>query len=287
MSDDLGRTYKNGEIVCREGDEGDCMFVIQAGTVRVSKDTPSGEVVIATLGEGEIFGEMALFDKLPRSATVSACGDTRLLTIDKDKLFSNLSRDPTLAFKIIQSMSARTRLLNEEFIKLKKKRMEFLKIGLSITDTCREILEEAREMVQAENGSIMLLDDEKESLVIRAAFGAQKENKAALRRGEGIAGKALETGWSELVNNVDLDPRFKAGGLDVRSIICVPLRSAEGNFGVINLSNVSERVFTKEDLRFVKALSTYASIAIQNATSLSGIKDATESLIHYVSSLEI
>ena len=57
----LGRTYGDGEAIVRQGDTGDCMYVVQRGTVEVVRETPEGEVRLAVLGEGDVFGEMALF----------------------------------------------------------------------------------------------------------------------------------------------------------------------------------------------------------------------------------
>ncbi len=118
---ELGKVYRNGEIICNEGDEGRDMYVIQSGKVSVIKRTPQGEVFLRTLKGGDIFGEMALFDHLPRSATVRADGEARILRIDKNGFFSKASRDPTLAFKILEGMSRRIRDLTNELAKVKKK----------------------------------------------------------------------------------------------------------------------------------------------------------------------
>ena len=119
---ELGKTYKDGEVVCQEGEEGEDMFVIQSGEVTVIKNTNKGEIAITTLKAGEIFGEMALFEKLPRSATVKALGTARILTIDKTGFIPRVSKDPTLAFKILESMSKRVRKLTEELSIYKKDR---------------------------------------------------------------------------------------------------------------------------------------------------------------------
>ena len=110
---ELGKLYSDSEFVFKEGDKGESMYVIQSGKVRITKNTPAGEVTIATLKSGEIFGEMALFDKMPRSANALATGEARVLSIDRKKLFTTISRDPTLVFKIIESMSQRIRGLND------------------------------------------------------------------------------------------------------------------------------------------------------------------------------
>ena len=119
---ELGKTYKDGEVICQEGEEGEGMFVIQSGEVTVIKNTNKGEIAIRTLKAGEIFGEMALFDKLPRSATVKALGEARILTIDKKGFIPRISKDPSLAFNILESMSKRVRKLTEEISIFKKSR---------------------------------------------------------------------------------------------------------------------------------------------------------------------
>ena len=119
-SDYLGRTYADGEVIFREGDKGEGMYVVQAGKVKITKQTPSGEVTLSVIGSGDIFGEMALFDKLPRSATVTALGEARVLSVDKKKLFTLISRDPTTTFKIIETMSSRIRKLSEEISRYRK-----------------------------------------------------------------------------------------------------------------------------------------------------------------------
>jgi len=110
---ELGKIYADGEIIFKEGEKGEVMYVIQSGEVKITKKLVSDHTTIATLQSGEIFGEMALFDKLPRSATAMASGEARVLSIDKKKLFSTISHDPTLAFKIIETMSQRIRRLDE------------------------------------------------------------------------------------------------------------------------------------------------------------------------------
>lgn len=280
---ELGRVYSEGEIIFKEGDKGDHMYVIQSGKVKIIKKTVSGNLTIATLGSGDIFGEMALFDRLPRSATATASGDTRILTIDKKKLFQTMSRDPTLAFRILESMSQRIRRLDEEFTTLKKKRID---ICIDVDETCNFILEEARNIIPAENGSVMFLDADK-SLVIKAAFGVEWKPKIRLTAGEGIAGDVLRTGKAELINNVLLDSRFKSGKADIKSMLSVPLKWKGHNFGVINLSNSSDRLFTLEDLKVLRSLSIYASIAIENARSCSRLRNATDEVLMHVSMLDL
>jgi len=284
---ELGKVYASGEIIFNEGSIGEVMYVIQSGKVKITKRTDSGEVTIATLGEGEIFGEMAVFDRLPRSATAIALGDARVLSVDKKKLFTTINRDPTLVFKMLESMSQRIRRLDGELAKLKKEHTEISHICVDVDETCALVLEEAKHVISAGNGSLMLLDNEGKSLVIAAAFGEEADPKVVLSVGEGIAGDVLRTGKAELVNNVSLDSRFVPGGSRIASMLCAPLRCRDYSFGVINMSNRSENFFTLDDLKMLDALALYASIAIQNAKNFSQLKDATGEVLRHATMLHM
>lgn len=283
----LGRSYSNGEIIFREGEKGEAMYVIQAGKVKITKSTASGDVTIATLESGDIFGEMSLFDRLPRSATATAYGDARILSIDKKKLFASIDKDPTLVFKILETMSKRIRRLNEDFTALKKNRSGILKISFSVEDTCNMILEEARNLIKADNGSVMLLADDEKSLSIKAAFGTEADSKLKFAVGDGIAGDVIRIGRAELVNNVTMDSRFKSGEIHIKSLICVPLKCAGINLGVINMSNCSERLFTIDDLKLLHSLSMYAAMAIQNAKNFSSLRDAMDKVLMHATILDV
>ena len=284
---ELGKVYASGETIFNEGSTGEVMYVIQSGKVKITKKTESGEMTIATLGEGEIFGEMAVFDRMPRSATAIALGDARVLSVDKKKLFTTINRDPTLVFKMLESMSQRIRKLDGELAKLKKEHTEMSRICVDVDETSTLILKEAKHVIPADNGSLMLIDNEGKSLVIAAAFGEEADPKVILSVGEGIAGDVLRTGRAELVNNVSLDSRFIPGGSPITSLLCAPLRCRNYNFGVINMSNHSEKPFTLDDLKMLDALALYASIAIQNAKNFSHLSDAASEVLRHATMLHM
>ena len=116
----LGREYADHEVVCRQGDTGNCMYVVQAGKVEILREEAGKEVILGELGIGEVFGEMAIFDRQPRSATVRAKGGARILTLDKRQFLRRVHEDPSLAFRILQGMSRRIRGLNEEVSRLRQ-----------------------------------------------------------------------------------------------------------------------------------------------------------------------
>lgn len=116
---ELGRLYTDGEIIIKQGEPGDCLYVIQKGRVDVLMEDNGKEVFLTELKERDFFGEIALFERVLRSSTVRAKGDVRVLTVDKKALLSRVQADPSLAFRIIQKMSKRIRELSDELRDLK------------------------------------------------------------------------------------------------------------------------------------------------------------------------
>lgn len=111
----LGKLYADGEVIVRQGDTGDCMFTIQEGRLEVLADQPGGrQKQIGIMEQGAIFGEMAIFEKEVRSATVRALGQARVLTIDKKTFLRRVQEDPSIAFNLLRHMSQRIRRLTTQ-----------------------------------------------------------------------------------------------------------------------------------------------------------------------------
>lgn len=108
----LGKIYQNGEVIVREGEIGDCMYVIQDGFVEVVIDSKNGEVQLNIMGKGEFFGEMAIFEHEIRTATVRALGPARILTVDHKNFLQRIHEDPSLAYRVMDEMSKRIRRLS-------------------------------------------------------------------------------------------------------------------------------------------------------------------------------
>jgi CRP-like cAMP-binding protein len=115
---DLGRTYRDGEVVIRQGERADCMYIVQEGQVEVVAEAANGDIRLGVLEPGNVFGEMALFSRAPRSATVRALGETRVLRVDKEGFLKRMHEDPSLAFRILQKMADRIRVLDAEIVRL-------------------------------------------------------------------------------------------------------------------------------------------------------------------------
>jgi len=121
MEGALGRVYEDGEIIVRQGDVGDCLFVIQEGRVEVVVERGGKETILRELGAGDMVGEMAIFDRIVRSATVRAKGQARLLTVDKKNFLRRVNEDPSIAFRIVEIMSRRVRDMSEEVVALRSR----------------------------------------------------------------------------------------------------------------------------------------------------------------------
>ena len=109
----LGKKYDKDEVIFRQGDTGNCMYVIQSGEVEALAESGDRELKLRTMGPNEFFGEMALFEKAQRTATIRATKPTRLLTIDKKNFLGGIHEDPSLAFRLVETMSHRIRDLTD------------------------------------------------------------------------------------------------------------------------------------------------------------------------------
>ena len=118
----LGRMYQDGEVIVRQGEVGDCMFVIQEGQVEIVAGKGDQELRLNVLDAGDFFGEMAIVEREVRAATVRAMGATRILTIDKKNFLRRIHEDPSLAYNLVQTMSRRIRELDAEVTRLRGKK---------------------------------------------------------------------------------------------------------------------------------------------------------------------
>ena len=109
----LGQWYPKGHVIIQQGEVGDNIYAVQEGELEVVKERKGGgELRVAVLQAGDIFGEMAILQKEERSATVRTLTEARLLTVDKKTFLSRVHEDPSLAFNIVRMMAKRIRALN-------------------------------------------------------------------------------------------------------------------------------------------------------------------------------
>ncbi len=104
----FGRTCPAGTILFEEGQEGTSMYVIQSGLVRITKKVRNGGTkTLAVLGAGEFFGEMAILNDKPRTATAEVVEDARLLLIDARTFEAMVTSNAEIAVRLIKKMARR------------------------------------------------------------------------------------------------------------------------------------------------------------------------------------
>ena len=100
------RPLKRGQVLVREGEAGEEMFVVLRGSMVISKAvTGRVEQVLARIGPGDFFGEMSLFDRSPRSATVQADADATLLVLDREALRRLTEQNPRAAAAFFHALA--------------------------------------------------------------------------------------------------------------------------------------------------------------------------------------
>ncbi|MBF0164709.1 MAG: cyclic nucleotide-binding domain-containing protein [Magnetococcales bacterium] len=117
----LGKEFAAGEVILREGEIGESLYVILEGRVEVVVDDGGTEPHhLATLEKDAFFGEMSLFSDYPRVATIRALTPVRVMTVDKRGLMRWMGEDPSLSLRILLKMIERIRLLVAEVVRLRK-----------------------------------------------------------------------------------------------------------------------------------------------------------------------
>jgi F420-non-reducing hydrogenase small subunit len=103
----FGISIDKGEIIFKEGDQGDTMYIIQSGTVEISQDKDGKKRVLALMEKGDFFGEMALIDKHLRSATATAISKCRLLPFSRTSIMDRIRQDPGVVLHLLATLCHR------------------------------------------------------------------------------------------------------------------------------------------------------------------------------------
>jgi len=105
---------ERGDILFHEGDQGDRLYVIREGKIKLGRSSNDGrENLLAILGPGEMFGELSLFDPGPRTATATAVAETQLIGLGHDNMQTFLANRPEVASTLLAALARRLRRTNE------------------------------------------------------------------------------------------------------------------------------------------------------------------------------
>jgi CRP/FNR family transcriptional regulator, cyclic AMP receptor protein len=109
------RYFGTAQIIFHLGDPAGLLYIITAGKVKISHTSPDGhEAVLAILGTGDFFGELALFDDSPRSATAEAIEPTETLTLHRDEFLTFMDHNPAFSRHVLTVLARRIRHLNKQ-----------------------------------------------------------------------------------------------------------------------------------------------------------------------------
>jgi CRP-like cAMP-binding protein len=105
----LLKHFPKGHVLFHEGDEGEEMYILRAGKVAIKKRVPHGEVTLAVLEKGDFFGEMAILERMPRSASAEMVEDSDLVVIGSDVFGDMIKNTPEIAVRMLRKYSIRLR----------------------------------------------------------------------------------------------------------------------------------------------------------------------------------
>jgi len=161
--------YRRSEVIFSQGDAGDSLFYIQAGGVKLSAVSTAGrEAIVAMLGPGDFFGEMAVVTGRPRTATVEVLEDVELLRVPAEKLQEMVSGTGEVAIRLIRRLAERLESANR-----------FIDLLLEDDITARVIRELQETLENAQGAAVPDITDKE----IALKLGIDKhEVRSALRR---------------------------------------------------------------------------------------------------------
>ena len=129
----IERRFPKHKTIVEEGAPGDYMYIIVEGRVKVTKLSGDGrEKILELLDVGDFFGEMSLLDEYPRSASVKALSDVRIMALARNDFLGLLTKSPDLALSVIQELTRRIRQVDEQASSLSFQRVKERTQGLLV-----------------------------------------------------------------------------------------------------------------------------------------------------------
>ncbi|HNQ87974.1 MAG TPA: cyclic nucleotide-binding domain-containing protein [Verrucomicrobiota bacterium] len=270
------RSFAARQAVFQEGDPGDGMYFIVSGAVRIEKCTGTGAGAVKTLAvlePGDYFGEMALFDQQPRSASAVAAGATetlRLSTASFGELHGSAGHAGlSVLFAMIRTAGDRIRRLNAQVV-------VYDEIGKAIGESktldqlLEVVLRQLGQATLADWGLVVLRSQFSERLELRGTLNlalapAQKDDVAL---GRGFLAPALRENEGRLLRDFEADEPFKSCarlGFESATMLLMPVAVQDQVLGLIVLGAREADQFDLNDLNLARGVARQAAQAIVNA----------------------
>jgi len=266
----------DGQTVFAEGDPGDSMYFIVKGCIRIEKRaqaTGGVRKTLTVLEAGDYFGEMALLDQKPRSASAVAAGGARILRLSKtafDRMQSDRSAaGMSMLFAMIRTSSERIRRLSAQLV-------VYDEVGKAIGESrdlqalLDVILQQLSSATYADWGLLVLRSQFSDRLELRGQIhltltSAQRE---AISKGQGFLGPVVQNPQDQLVTSFEEEETFKSCarlGFETASLLLSPL-AVEGQFlGLIVLGGNERDQLDLNALHLSRGVARQAAQAILNA----------------------
>ena len=122
----FGKNAINDETIFKEGENGDQMYIIQEGSVKISRIIGNGEHILDVLKKGDFFGEMAIVSRIKRTASATAIGNVQLLAFNRDGFVQMIEKNPKIGLNIIDKLCKRLEHANSQIKRLVKKDIKSL-----------------------------------------------------------------------------------------------------------------------------------------------------------------
>jgi len=281
-------SFKAGDEIFDEYSKGRDLYLILNGRVRIKKQTKFGvESLLAVLHEKDFFGELSIIDGLPRSARAEAMDDCTIALLPAPVFRALIARSTEFTLNLLNNLAVRLRTMDQTFVlelgrnslaaKSKMDKLNMLIEASKIVNSAIEIdkllgliLEVAARSINADRGTLYLIDEETNELWSKVAQGSNMV-EIRLPIGKGLAGYVGKTGETVNIADAYKDPRFnpeidKKSGYKTHNVLCMPMRNKDGAIvGVFQFLNKRDGPFGPEDESFIDALSVHAAIALENA----------------------
>jgi CRP/FNR family transcriptional regulator, cyclic AMP receptor protein len=269
-------SYTDGQTIFAEGDPGDSMYFIVTGCIRIEKRAQATGAVhktLAVLEAGDYFGEMALLDQKPRSASAVAAGDVRILRLSK-AAFDQMQGKGNVAgmsvlFAMIRTSSERIRRLSAQVV-------VYDEVGKAIGESrdlqtlLDVILQQLSTAAFADWGFLLLRSQFSECLELRSQTNLilTPVQREAVVNSQGFLGPVFQNPKDQLVASFDDQEPFRSCprlGFETPSLLLAPITVEGQMLGLILLGGKERDQFDLNDLNLARGVARQAGQAILNA----------------------
>lgn len=270
--------YTAGQTVFSEGDPGDALFIVKKGEIIINKlidKKTNSYKTLASLGPGDFFGEIALIDSGPRTASAIAKAEVELYRISRESFNGLLKTDPTsaisLLLSLLQTVSSRLRQTDKELVTVYETG-KIIGSAENLKSMCEQILNRVMESVEGEEGGLIAVWNEfNDEFDVVAEYGIETSfinNGIPILKTEPMIRAVIENQERLIVNDLVDDDRFKTDEKRLyygASILICPFVAMEKVSGLIILFNRTKAsAFTKDQINMVSGITAQVAATINN-----------------------